>query len=181
VTRATLLFGALAALAGCHGSPPATPGDGGGADVFVAQADDFAEFRSWRSVALGAQPNSADPPGPRVAFVSDAPDAAAHRYPLGTRIVKAIENAPDPSGWDLFAMAKRGGDFDPSGTHGWEFFLLRLDAGGGIAILSRGTVLDNPSDAGAAYGSAGAIFCSGCHGAPGTDATDHVLSAALAP
>jgi len=183
VTRATLLAGALAlaALAGCRGSPAAVSDAGAGGATFVAQAGDFQPFRSWRSVALGSQPNSADPPGRRVAFVSAAPDAAAHRYPIGSMIVKAIENTSDPHGWDLFAMAKRGGDFDPSGTHDWEFFLLRLEADDAIAILSRGTVLDDPTDAGAAYGSVGAIFCSACHGALGTDATDHVLSPELAP
>ena len=151
------------------------------ASLFVAQPGDFAGFRAWPSVPLGSEPNTADPPGPRVAFVHGRPPSGASAYPLGAIIVKAIENSTDPTGWDLFAMAKRGGDFDPSGARGWEFFLLRLQADDRVQIVSRGSILDDPTDAGAAYGSVGAIFCSGCHGAPGTEATDHVLSPQLAP
>ncbi len=166
---------------GCTSQPAATVVTDAGAHEFVAAAQDFAPFRSWRAVPLGDEPNSADPPGPRVAFVSRAPDASARSYPIGSIIVKAIENTPSPTDWDLFAMAKRGGDFDPSGAVGWEFFLLKLDGDQSIRIVARGTILTPPVDGGMAYGSAGAIFCGGCHGAPGTTATDHVLSPALAP
>jgi hypothetical protein len=175
---------ALALLVACGCSArDATPVTDGGsaAGEFVAMARDFAPFRAWRAVALGDQPNTADPPGPRTAFVRLPPDAGAHDYPVGAMIVKAIENTPSPTNWDLFAMAKRGGDFDPSGAVGWEFFLLKLDGDDTIQVVARGTVLTPPVDAGMAYGSVGAIFCSGCHGAPGTAATDHVLSPQLAP
>ena len=57
------------------------------------------------------------PAGPRTAFLNaKAPPGSTH-YPVGTIIVKQIETNGDPdmSKWDLFAMVKRGGDFNPEG------------------------------------------------------------------
>jgi hypothetical protein len=155
-------------------------GSGAGGEIFIAEPGDFEPFRAWFSVALGNDPNSADPPGSRIGFLSQHAPAGAHEYAVGTLIVKAIENTPTPDGWDLFAMAKRGGNFDYSGARGWEFFILQLAADGSVKIDSRGSTLD-PTDMGNAYGGPGVILCSGCHGAQGTEATDHVLSPELAP
>jgi hypothetical protein len=181
-------FGCACALAcGCEARDLATSDAGAGAGgavdsagAFVAEASDFDAFRSWPEVALGMGPNPADPPGPRFGFVKNPPSSGV--YPVGSIVVKAIERTPVAQDWDVLAMVKRGGWFNPSGARDWEYFLLRVGADEHVAILSRGIVLEDATpDGGASYGSTGAIFCDGCHAARGAEAHDYILSPALQP
>ena len=53
--------------------------------------------------------------------------------PVGALIVKTVENGA-PQQWDLFAMAKRGGNYNADGATNWEFFTLLINAGNGPPI-----------------------------------------------
>jgi hypothetical protein len=168
---------AIAATAGCGGSQ---------GDVFIALQSDFAEYAGWPSYALGDAALAGHPPGQRVAYLSQkAPPGATH-YPVGTLIVKEVRAAAapaDPTQWDLFAMVKRGGGYDEVGARDWEFFILERNAAGTPVIISRGIAPSDNGDGGAVYGGAAAsgVTCNACHGALGTEQTDHILSPLLIP
>jgi hypothetical protein len=175
-----LLFSATA----CGGGKRADSGDAG---MFVAVDGDFAGFQSWFGGVLPSDvlDGNVYPPGTRFGFVNHRVPPGTKAYPPGTVIVKAIESpAGDPTQWHVFAFAKRGGDFNAAGAIGWEFFLLRLDAGGTPTITSRGLAPANDGfdmdtlsyTPGGAAGS-----CNICHGQKAYAATDHLISALLAP
>src|SRR5262245_47396147 len=99
-------------------------GCGGGSHVrqtFIALQDDFATFESWRRYDLGDMPIEGHPAGPRFAYLNQLPKKGAQEYPVGTIIVKAVE-LEEVVAWDVFAMVKRGGNFNAEGALNWEFF-----------------------------------------------------------
>ena len=112
---------------------------GGGNGSFAAAAD-FAlmghDVRLWRR---------------------DREAVTSHRAAGGTIIVK------EPSDGDLttrqiFAMVKRGGDFNPTGAVNWEWFELQNVDSATVQIVWRGF----GPPAGETYGGNPA-FCNGCH------------------
>jgi hypothetical protein len=146
-------------------------------NTFVPLQRDFAGYTSWTRVDLGDAPLAGHPAGPRAAYVNHPLPPGAREYPVGTIIVKEIHTTDWPYTLDLFAMAKRGGDYDPNGAVGWEFFKLLVDSSGTPVIQARGI---NPSG-NDPYTVSGTGGCNGCHAAPGTDETDHILSPMLQP
>jgi hypothetical protein len=149
--------------------------------TFVAFARDFASFRAWeRHPIEGAMLPIGTAPGPAFVYASRRPARGEHRWPIGSMLVKTIENG-DPSGWTIHAMAKRGVPFNGAGAAGWEFFELRWGEDGELAIVWRG--LGPPSGHGyAAMGrDAGSeaipLVCNDCHAAAWQ--SDGVLTPAL--
>ena len=67
-------------------------------------------------------------PGPTAIYVSQRAPAGAARWPVGTILVKSIENGP-PEQWVVHAMVKRGVPYNREGALGWEFFELAFDPG----------------------------------------------------
>jgi hypothetical protein len=151
--------------------------------VFIALDSDFATFESWPVVMLGSEPLVGHPPGPRFGYLNHKAPKGAKQYPVGTLIVKAIEppGAPDTS-WEIFAMGKRGGNFNAEGALNWEFFRLKI-LDGKPHIVTRGLTAADPDDGGAGYfdqlGNDFIGMCNGCHGTKASAATDHVLSPLL--
>jgi hypothetical protein len=184
VTRTGFTLALLVAagwLGGCGGAtkPPV--------EQFVAADSDVADFWTWYT-----QPFVADavadivyPPGSRVGFLNHRPPAGTTSYPLGTIIVKAIENDNVPANWELFGIAKRGGDYNAAGAHGWEFLLLRVDDG--VAhIYSRGLTptVDGRADMvvnEGSYFAGGQVACDVCHGQKMYAPTDFIIDTPLAP
>jgi hypothetical protein len=156
------------------------------AQTFVALDSDFAPFRTWERVALGDAPLMGHPPGPRFGYLNHRARKGATAYPLGTIVVKTIEPSAAPETWEIFAMAKRGGDFNPAGARDWEFFRLKFFHGI-VHVVSRGEDPFDPDADGGLCGyscNSGALVggqCNDCHGTPASAATDHILSAALQP
>jgi hypothetical protein len=114
-----------------------------GADAgtsFLAFAPDFRGFRGWERIPVeGAMLPIGAAPGPTAIYVSARPPAGARRWPVGTILVKSIENGP-PSAWVIHAMVKRGVPFNRDGALGWEFFELAFDPGSEEPrIVWRGT------------------------------------------
>lgn len=159
--------------AGCgSGSDPSTQAE------IVAQQGDFAEFRTWKTLYLGDRALPGHPPGPRYGYVKPPGACGATGYPVGSILVKAVQPPDQPV--QLFAMAKRGGSYNPSGAKGWEFFVLRLDQNDAPVILGRGIDPANPDNPDAGGYFAG-LTCNVCHAISGAEKTDHVLSPMLAP
>lgn len=171
---------ALAALLGAGGCSERHD-----ARTFIALDGDFASFPTWERVPLGDAPLAGHPPGPRFGYLNHRAKKGATAYPLGTIVVKTVEPSAAPETWEIFAMAKRGGNFNPGGARDWEFFCLKVLAGV-PHIVSRGeNAFDPDADGGGGYlgdlPGAFAGLCNGCHGTPASDATDHILSPLLQP
>ena len=96
-----------------------------------------------------------------------------NEFPLGTIIVKET-NEVDPTARQLFALVKRGGDFNPTGAVNWEWFELKNVADGSVAISWHG--YGPPSGSADIYGGNPAV-CNTCHKKAATN--DYVWSAAL--
>lgn len=167
-----------AALAlGCGGGDgPSEPGG------FIALTDHFRDFRSWPRVAVGEDVLSAHPEGPRFVYASQSPPPAGEPYPVGAILVHSIEQSEDPASWELFAMVKRGGGYNPEGAVGWEFFRLGFSTRGVPVILSRGLTPTEGTPYGGGVGpTAQGSGCNRCHAAPGTELDDHILSPLFRP
>lgn len=132
-----------------------------GADIdFVAFGSDFKGFRSWPSFTIPGAPDlsGAHLAGDRTVYINRLPPADATEFPKGTVIVKATGGA-EPK---LFAMAKRGNNYNDTGAIGWEWFEVRELAGD--------TVMDvewhgfGPPD-GEEYAGNAEGGCNGCHAA----------------
>lgn len=150
---------------------------------FLAFAQDFEDFRAWERIPVeGAMLPVGAAPGPTAVYVNRRAPAGARRWPVGTILVKSIENGP-PSEWVVHAMVKRGVPFNRDGAVGWEFFELAFDEGASVPrIVWRGT--GPPSGHGyAAMGrDAGPdpvpLVCNDCHAAGWQN--DGALTPALA-
>jgi hypothetical protein len=168
-----------------------TPQEG----VFIALQRDFESFRTWKKFSFGDAPIEGHPTGQRYGFVKEVLQPGQKAYPVGDIIVKTIETPPSPSpspwpspvpeqNWDLFAMAKRGGNFNVDGAKNWEYFTLRINPDGVPVILARGIdASDVPGSGGHGYiGANGNIIrCNGCHGDPTMAQYDYILNPELEP
>lgn len=139
------------AVASCSGGggPPAVTGD------FVAQNTNFRGYRTWTSFTIddGLAAGATHVAGKRTIYINQLPPAGATEFPVGTIIVK--ETAVDGK---IFARAKRGPDWNPTGAVGWEWFEL-LTKAGATGIFWRG--LGPP--AGEVYGGDPNAGCNMCH------------------
>jgi hypothetical protein len=170
-----LLIGAAALAAGCGAPAGEGNGDGdGGASgapsTFIAFGRDFTGYKSWTRYEMAGVPaaGAVHTAGTRVVYVNRVPAAGAQAFPVGTMIVKEMMDTGE-----IFARAKRGGDFNKSGASGWEWFDLKNDPAG-VIIVWRGIA---PPAGSCAYGAVVGGVCNDCHGAARTN--DFVLSAAL--
>ncbi|MEW5743002.1 MAG: hypothetical protein AB1938_29065 [Myxococcota bacterium] len=162
--RRFLLALALVPVTACGPGEP--PGNSS-----IALERDFADYRAWPSYVLEPGPDGGDidpahTSNPRTVYINHVPDAGVAAFPEGTLIVKE-------SPFNLFAMGKRGGEYNAAGAKGWEWFeLLRDESTGRVTIKWRG--LGPP--AGESYAEAGQT-CNACHGLYAVN--DSVMSAPL--
>lgn len=146
--------------------------------VFVAMQDDFRGYATWPSRELGTTTLAGHPSGPRRVYIRGAIRPGDTAWPVGTMLVKEIRVMESPQSWELFAMVKRGGGYNPDGAAGWEFFLLRLNSAGVPVLVSRGYAPSNGQfDPYTGLG----MGCNGCHGHPDARAFDSILTPSLRP
>ena len=144
-------------IAACGGTPEP--------DTYVPFAAHFAGYTAWQSHAISgaAAQELSHLAGDRTVYVKPAPARGATRFEVGTLIVKATQG-------QVFAMAKRGGNYNSDGAVNWEW----LELEGTVEqpfIRWRGI---GPPD-GEGYGPPGTSACNTCHA--GASATDFVHSA----
>jgi len=146
--------------------------DAGACDV--AFADAFTNYRSW-TVFHDMDTDDLDgvhPAGGREEYINQPPPHGSTAYPVGTIIVK--EPTDDPSGAQIFAMVKRGCDYNESGATNWEWFEISAPASDGtVDIVWRGAGPPN----GVTYGGDPNGGCNMCHSTGLAD--DFVLSSAF--
>jgi hypothetical protein len=123
-----------AAAIGCHGDGNEAGDTPAGPGQFVAFAQDFQGVLDWPRFAVDRPPIPAiHDSGKYLVFINRMPPPGADRFPTGTIIVKI----PQGQG-DVFAMAKRGGDYNTRGAQGWEWFELKAQLDGSWVIAWRG-------------------------------------------
>jgi hypothetical protein len=171
--------------ASCHpkkdGGAPVSDVDGGVTDAtihgpFVAIGSDFEGYATWPSFFLGDHDagDTVHLPGPRTVYINKMPPKGATEFPIGTILVKIVQNGPKEN-WQVFGMVKRGGSFNPLGAIDWEWFGLSVFDSGAVKIEWRGAT--PPADAGYSGGGSGGA-CNFCHAGGGGD-NDFVLSPPL--
>lgn len=168
--RSALVGACVLAGVACGGN--GDEGQSGPAATFIAFERDFAGFRSWEAFHHDAPlPTAGDvhTSGPRTEYLNHHPPHGATTFRVGTIIVKEIESDELHK---IFAMTKRGGNYNAKGPRGWEWFELQ-GLGDAPAILWHGV---GPAD-GKVYGGDPNNGCNGCHGAANDN--DGVLSDVL--
>jgi hypothetical protein len=160
-------------LAACSQASPSAGPSPEDTAPFIAMASDFDGFRTWPSIAITTDiaPGDTHLNGPRHVFYNHAPPKGARQFPVGTILVKETDPGPITQR-TVFAMVKRGGDYDPTGDVNWEWFALANQANGTEVIIWRG-----PGPAGGAYGNGPLGGCDACHGS--AKSTDYVLTPQL--
>lgn len=138
-----------------------------GETTFVAQESDLKGFSAWTQTTtpkqgggasaalLGSAHDAMDSSITRTIYINNNATRVDGQFPIGTILLKAHTKAGVMTGGT--AMAKRGGDFNPS-AKGWEWFIL--NASGGIMARGGAEVLDGA--------------CNSCHNT--ASATDFVFT-----
>jgi hypothetical protein len=127
-SRCLVVVSALSALLSACGGSDAEPQTS--STSFLAVAADFQGYRSWPSfdvtaeaVIVGIHDGSTV-----TEYVNTLPPSGLSEFPLGTLVVK--EALGGTMTHELFAMARRGGNFNSTGVRGWEWFeLVNLEDG----------------------------------------------------
>jgi hypothetical protein len=150
-------FGALSCSGGGGG---AASNGAGGATTFIAFSQDFRGYHAWQSYDVT---DDADLAGIHdgstvIEYLNHPPPSGASEFPVGTIIVK--EATGGTLSHELFAMVKRGGEFN-SGLPGWEWFELANldDAMDSVRIVWHGF----GPPAGDVYGGDANSGCNTCH------------------
>jgi hypothetical protein len=160
-----------ASAGACAGAASPTPEN----VSFVPFAPNFVGYRGWSSSpAAGLASTSPHRVAKATVYINRKPPAGATEFPLGTVIVKELESGPVDERV-VFAMVKRGGDYNPTGAKGWEWFELKNTCeGNDVQIVWRGV---GPPAGGDKYAGDANGDCNLCHG----DAKDNdfVWSTAL--
>lgn len=160
-------------VAACSSS--ASDAADGGASTFVAYTQDFCGFHGWSSAPATAPDGANDGLhgiGPLTVYWNQSPPHGSTSFPVGTMIVKETEDA-DVTKRVVFAMVKRGGDYNSGGAAGWEWFSLQDGTDGCVTILWRGVV----APTGETYANQAIGDCNGCHTLAGDN--DSVWDSAL--
>ncbi|MFO0555809.1 MAG: hypothetical protein U0271_45955 [Polyangiaceae bacterium] len=126
-----LLSVTLAVGAGC-GSGGSGDGGGGGdsgpLEHYLPIVSDFQGYREWPAFPLpdDGVTNVVHVAGPRTVYINKLPPAGATEFPVGTLIVKELEDGAIPDR-KVFAMAKResDGSYNANGARGWEWWELK--------------------------------------------------------
>jgi hypothetical protein len=177
--------------AGCGKEPPPP-------DEFLAFASNFNGFRDW-PLSWPAMPSPDLPPVPGgdgvdagagaadggaadggavhrlplTVYLNMAPPHGSTTFPLGTIIVKETNEA-DITQRQVFAMVKRGADFNASGAVDWEWFDLTNLSDGTEFVSWHGY---GPLGSADTYGGNPHV-CNDCHKIAVSN--DYVWSSALA-
>ena len=169
IRRAALFAFLGLAFAGCA-AEVADPG------IYIALGRDLDDYESWSVFDRGVDPVPPSHEGRSVIYLDPLPDPGATEFAVGTRIVRVEEVGDDPTTWQVHAMVKRGGGFNPDGALGWEFFELSLTASHEPFIVWRG---EGPADGDGYLPPEGGdlLSCNHCHGA--AIENDSVLSPVL--
>jgi hypothetical protein len=171
--------GALLALAftACGSGAGSPQGDGvDDTGQFIAFASSFQGYIEWKHAPAmpeaGAPADVVHAKGPWTVYWNQDPPHGATEFPIGTIIVKETDpGVVDPP--QIFAMVKRGGNFNDTGARNWEWFELVRYADETVSITWHGF---GPPMGTESYGGDRTV-CNNCHSL--ASAKDFVWSTAL--
>ncbi len=124
----------LLLLTACGAGAQSTP-----SDTFIALQRDFVGFEGWEAFAPPAQAGGATHlVGPYTVYLKARPEHGSAHFPIGTVIVKSARPDALMGEEKIFAMVKRGGEYNAEGASGWEWFELARSTSGAPVILWRG-------------------------------------------
>jgi hypothetical protein len=147
----------LCTITGCGdsaNSPATTDGE-----TFLAFASNFSGYQSWShapATPADGAPQGVHDLGPATVYWNQPRPSGAKAFATGTIIVK--QSDPGAVTLQIFAMVKRGGDYNSAGARNWEFFELQTVAEADPLILWRGVGPPN----GESYGG-DPNTCNSCH------------------
>ncbi len=192
----SLFLAGAAALAlttlspGCGPSDPVEGGDGGDNECFIASSEDFQNFMSWQHYHLTTSfmENNVHSSGPRDVYINQCPPAGATEFPVGTIILKVINQPgqpgqPEPGleGKSVFAQVKHGCGYNAQGAPGWEWYDLKTSLNGlqpGDPVEIVWSNFQAPLNMYGATGIAGQNQCNDCHSTMGAG-NDSIITSAL--
>lgn len=152
-------------------------GGGGACEPFTPLASDFAGYHGWKSFHLehGSQPDGVhDVNAPLTAYINELPPKGATSFPIGTIIVKEVEQGPITQR-KVFSMAKHGCGYNADGAVDWEWFELNRNEGSDdTARIVWGSIEPPKGDT---YSGTTKGACNGCH--EGAKSNDYVWSSPL--
>ena len=135
-------------------------------DVCLAFAQDFAGYHGWPSFDTSEDADLVGIHDGSVIkeYINRLPESGSAQFPVGTLIVKEATGGTIPH--EIFAMGKRGGNYNPD-TPGWEWFELEnLESGGDkVKVIWRGF----GPPLGENYGGDPNAGCNSCHTDCGND------------
>lgn len=150
--------------------------DDGPVNNYLPIVTDFQDFRSWKQFDLTTEagPDPVHTMGPRRVYINRLPPKGSTEFPIGTIIVKEIENGDIPSRW-VFAMAKRvsDGSYNKQGATGWEWWEVENIDEATVKKVWSGV----GPPAGEKYGGDAGGSCNTCHVSGA--ANDFVMSPSL--
>jgi len=165
-----LVVSSLPVAVGCS-SKDADASDAG-TQTYLAFASNFEGYEDWPhapATADGAA-SGVHALGPMTVYWNQTPPHGSTEFPVGTIIVKQTDPGVTPA--QVFAMVKRGGNYNASGARDWEWFELEVTGGDVVRILWRGVGPPN----GETYGG-DPTTCNTCH--QQASGNDYVWSSAL--
>jgi hypothetical protein len=156
----------LMSFTACSASDASGNGDDAG-PTFTPIQGDFQSFHSWQSFTFIGQAIPDSPhltAGLRTDYLNHLPPPGATSFPVGTIIVKEVDQGTATSR-SVFAMVKVGGGYNTQGAVDWEWYELTNNADGSESIRWNG-VAPPPGDP---YANS-PVTCNQCHGqAKGND------------
>jgi hypothetical protein len=138
-------------------------------EPFIVLDRDLASFRDWMYFELDVTPLVPHDTiaAPRRIYVNRVPPPGNEPFPVGSILVKTVEEATYAE-WSVHAMVKRGGGFNAQGAVGWEFFDIHM-ADDGVPVISWRGIGDTTDPCG--YHDT--MSCNACHGV--IPSSDHVF------
>jgi hypothetical protein len=157
------LVACVALASACDATHPATttPPPDDTPQIFLATDESFANFQQWQSYTLTDPPaidSGSHSLGTRLIYINQLPPHGSSAFPIGTIIVKIIQDQLTAHGPTTFAMVKRGGNYNNAGASGWEWYQLNIGDPLAGLVLWKGT--DSPSGT---YNGLTQTGCNECH------------------
>jgi hypothetical protein len=151
----------ISAVAGACAGGDET-GTGGTSDTcpVLAFSQNFKDYRTWFSTPASSPnpPISTHTSGTRTAYINKKPPHGSKEFPVGTIIVKELSDPPLKDR-QVFAMVKRGCDYNEQGAANWEWFELENVDSSNVQVKWHGV----GPPAGEMYAGDPNGGCNGCH------------------
>lgn len=150
----------------------------GALQSYIAVDRDFSTYEDWSYFDLGLGKHVVSQSGAKRVYINALPEPGDTEFRVGTIIVKVLELSDDPTTWQVHGMVKRGGEYNPNGAYGWEYFDFTLNDEGVPRQNWRGeTTPEGESYQVTVFTASGTVVedvpdCNTCHQSANNDAVN---------